>query len=241
MATVSMRSPASTAVALAALLLARGAFADEAKPTGPKAPPAAAAEPAPADPRAWETAPPSRRSGFLIGAAFGFGVASIVGFPNDVKKIGYAPYYTATGPRPSPIVEVWLGGALADWLNFAIGFGGGTLLATGDNTARSAAGMFHLEVFPLFHVSDKLRDLGLMFDAGSGVATVTSPDDTKLVDSSAASLLGGGVIWEPVKFWRFRGGPFLMGNYVWSDTARRPAIFAGWRMNLYTGTVKPPP
>lgn len=231
MATVFLRS---SAVALAALLIAPAAHGDDEKPA------AVAAQTTPADPNAWEKAPPTRRSGFLVGAAFGFGVASIVGFPNDLKKIGYAPYYTATGVRPAPVVELWLGWALADWVSFGIGMSGSQLLGTGDNTARSVTGMFRVELFPLFYVSDKLRDLGIMIDAGTGVANVTTPKDERLVESSAASLVGGGVFWEPVQFWRVRGGPFLLGNYVWSDTARRPAIFAGWRMSLYTGTVKPP-
>ncbi|MFT3766593.1 MAG: hypothetical protein QM820_13930 [Minicystis sp.] len=239
MATVSLRSLGSTAVALGALLVTGAAAADEpAKVAGDAsaaaATPRASAAP-PADPSAWEKAPATRRSGFNLGAAMGFGLASIVGFPNDVKKIGYVPYYTATGARPTPVFEVWLGGALADWLNFGLGVTGNLVLATGDNKARSVAGIFHVEIFPLFHVSERLQDLGITIEAGTGVATVTSPKDEKLVDSSAASLVGGGVFWEPVRAWRFRGGPFLMGNYMWSDTARRPAIFAGFRMSLYSG------
>ena len=230
MATVSPRLPGSTAVALAALLLPGAATADEVKVV------TAVAEPAPAvDPSAWEKAPATRRSGFVIGTALGGGIASIVGFPNDARKIGYAPYYTATGVRPSPLLELWLGGALTDWFTFGLGFTAGSLFLTGDTRATAGAGVFHIEVFPLFYVSEKLRDLGVMLDAGTGSATVKSKADVKLVDSSAASLVGAGVFWEPARFWRFRGGPFVMGNYVWSDTARRPGIFAGWRMSLYTG------
>lgn len=215
------------AVTLAALLLPGAASADE-----PAAPASPAADP---DPKAWEKAPATRRSGFTVGTAIGGGLASIVGFPNDAKKIGYAPYYTATGPRPSPVFELWIGGALTDWFTFGLGFTGGSLFLTGDNKASAGAGLFHIEAFPLFYVSEKLRDLGVMLDVGTGAASVKSKADVKLVDSSAASLLGGGVFWEPARFWRIRGGPFLMGNYVWSDTARRPGIFAGWRMSLYTG------
>jgi hypothetical protein len=208
------------AVALAALLIAPAALAEEAKPADPES--------------AWETAPPARRGGFAMGVALGAGVGSIVGFPNDVKKIGYQRYYTVTDVRPSPVLSVWLGGALADWVSFGIGFTGGSLLATGDNAARSGAGMFHIELFPLFYVSERLRDLGVWIDAGAGTATVTTKDDVKLVDGASASMVGGGVFWEPARFWKIRGGPFLMGNYMWSDSMRRPAIFAGWRMSLYT-------
>ena len=73
-----------------------------------------------------------------------------------------------------------------------------------------------------------------MFDAGIGTATVTDAMSTRVVDGSAAALIGGGLFYEAVRTWKIAQGPFLMGNYVWSDTARRPAIFAGWRMSLYT-------
>jgi hypothetical protein len=210
------------AVALATLLPGVAA-AEEAKP--------AAADPA-APPEPWEIAPTTRRGGFMIGGALGFGVASIVGFPNDVKKIGYAPYYTATGVRPTFTPELWAGGALTDWINFGLGVTLSGLYA--HDKATSIAGMFHLELFPLFYVGEKLRDLGVIVDVGTGTASVTDASGTKLVDGSAASLVGGGVFWEPRLFAKLRGGPFLMGNYLWSDTARRPALFAGWRMNLYT-------
>ncbi|APR84723.1 Hypothetical protein A7982_10072 [Minicystis rosea] len=244
MATVSLRLLGSSAVALMTLLVPSAAFADDpqadAKAKVAAGAPAGEVAKAEPDPNAWMTAPATRRSGFMVGAATGFGLGSIVGFPNDVKKIGYAPYYTATGARPTTMLEVWLGGALADWINFGLGFTSSMVLATGDNKARSGGGLFHIELFPLFYVSDRLRDLGIVLDVGAGVATITSPKDQKLVDSSAASLIGGGVIWEPLKVWRFRGGPFLMGNYMWSDTARRPAIFMGFRMNLYSGPSAPP-
>src|SRR5436309_3173586 len=102
MATVLPRFPGPLAVAVAALLLPRAAAADDAKPAATEAPrgplpaapraPAASSAPLPA----WETAPASRRSGFTAGIALGFGLASIVGYPNDAKKIGFQRYYTAT-------------------------------------------------------------------------------------------------------------------------------------------------
>lgn len=220
MASSPARNLGPSAVVLALMAVASPAIADDPKPADP--------------PSSWENAPPTRRGGFALGVALGAGVASIGGYPSDVKKIGDDRYYTVTGVRPAPVLEIWLGGALADWVSFGVGFTGGSLLATGDDTARSGAGLFHIELFPLFYVHEKLRDLGLMIDAGAGAASVTSKADKKLVDSSAASLVGAGVLWEPVKLWRIRGGPFLMGQYMWSDSARRPAIFAGFRMSLYT-------
>jgi hypothetical protein len=211
------RAPRGRALALAALLLPGVARADDAKPA------------------AWETAPATWRGSFVAGAEVGFGLASVAGYPNDVKKIGFASYYTATGARPASIVEAWVGVALTDWITFAIGLGGTPLYATGTDKARTVAGVFHIEAFPLFYVRPRLRDLGVTFEAGTGVTTVTDSTDTTIVASSAASFIGGGLFWEPLHTWRIHSGPFLLGDYMWSDTVRRPAIFVGFRASLYTG------
>jgi hypothetical protein len=213
-------SAAAWAAAIAALLVPAAVRADDATP---------------AEPAAWETAPATRRSGFVVGFQVGVGIASIAGYPNDVKKIGFAPYYTATGARPAALVEGWIGGALTDWITFAVGFAGTPISAAGSDGARTLAGAFHIEAFPLFYVVPALRDLGVSFDAGTGVSSVTDAMGNKLVDSSAASFVGAGVFWEPLHLWRFRAGPFLLGDYMWSDTVRRPALFAGFRTSLYTG------
>jgi hypothetical protein len=210
-------APRGGAVALAVLLLPGLARADDAPPP------------------AWETTPATWRGGFVAGAEVGVGLASVAGYPNDVKKIGFASYYTATGVRPASIVEAWIGGAITDWINFGIGFGGTPLYATGTDKARTFVGVFHIEAFPLFYVGPRLRDLGVTFEAGTGVTSLTDSTGTKIVDSSAASFVGGGLFWEPIHTWRIHSGPFLLGDYMWSDTVRRPAIFIGFRGSLYTG------
>jgi hypothetical protein len=220
MATVSPRSLGAVAVTLAALVSAEIARADEPKP---------------AEPAAWETAPATRRSGFVVGTAVGFGVGGIAGFPNDVKKIGYIPYYAVTGPRPAPLLSAWVGGALTDWLTFGVGVSASFVLGTGENRAESVAGLFHIEAFPLFYVSDRLRDLGVTFEAGAGTGSLTAPSGDKLVDASLASMTAAGAFWEGLAFWRIRGGPFVMARYQWSDTAKIPGVYAGFRLSLYTG------
>jgi hypothetical protein len=177
---------------------------------------------------------PTRRGGFVVGLAAGVGVASIVGYPNDSRKEGYASWYTATGARPSALGQLWIGNAFSDWFVFGLGFTYSPLFATGGDKARSFGGLFHIEAFPLYTFGGHLRDLGIMLDAGIGTATVTDAMSNRLVDGSAAALIGGGVFYEVVRTWKIGQGPFLMGNYVWSDTAIRPAIYAGWRMSLYT-------
>jgi hypothetical protein len=224
------RAGARGACAIALLSFAPAvALAEEPAPEPPKPSGDAIVSITPAAPPK-----PTRRGGFVVGLTAGAGAASLVGYPNDEQKIGYASYYTVTGVRPAGLAQLWIGGAFSDWITFGVGFSGTPIFATGSNQARSSAGMFHIEAFPLFALGGRLRDLGIMLDAGFGTANVTDPTGTKLVDSSSTSLLGGGVFYEGIRTWKIAQGPFLMGNYMWSDTALRPGIFAGWRVSLYT-------
>lgn len=203
----------------------------------PEAPAEAAgqAAEAPAASKAWEKVIPTRRGGFTVGVMAGFGVASVVGFPNDSLKINRERYYTVTGVRPSPGGTAWFGAALTDWFTFGVGATGGWTLATGDQKVTTVGFVFHLEGFPLFPLGGGARDVGVMFDAGLGVASVDSKSTGEsLVGGSGCSIIGGGVFYEGVRFWKIHGGPYLSGNYFWMDTVRRPGIFLGWRMALYT-------
>lgn len=170
----------------------------------------------------------------MLGLDVGIGLASIVGYPNDVTKIGFASAYTVTGVRPATLGEAWLGAAITDWINFGLGVTSSLFFDTGSNKARSLGGLFRIEGFPLYALGGRLRDLGVRFDAGVGSATIADPGGNLLVDSSFASIIGGGIFWEGLRAWKTAHGPMLVGNYVFSDTARRPAIFLGWRSVLYS-------
>jgi hypothetical protein len=219
---------AAVAVCAACAVLAPASAARADDSMAPLHEDPAAAAPPPASER------PTRRGGLTVGVEAGFGLASIVGYPNDLTKIGYAGYYTATGARPAGVVEGWVGTAISDWLSFSLGATASSLLASGGDKARSYGGMFHIEAFPLFALGGHLRDLGVRVDAGLGFASVTDATGASLVDSSFGSLIGGGIFYEGIRAWKTAHGPFLMGNYVFTDTALRPAIFIGWRSVLYT-------
>lgn len=228
---LALCSPAPLFALWAALLVGRDAHADPKAP--PAAPAASAAEPAKP---AWETQAPERRGGIAVGLSLGAGVASMVGFPADPKKVNRLRYYTATGVRPTGIGTVWVGNAITDWFVFSIGFTGGGLVATGDNTATAFAPIFHIEAFPLLSFGGRLRDLGVMLDAGIGIAIAWSDKDPvhNLIDGTGCSVIGGGVFYEGFQVWRLRSGPFVAGDYYWSDFVRRPSVFLGWRTSLYT-------
>ena len=195
-----------------------------------------------APPKPWEVAPATRRAGFITGVFAGFGIASVAGFPNDLKKIGRARYYTVTGVIPGGSGMLWIGGALTDYFNFGLGLQASQLISSG-NTINNVAFTFHVEAFPLFPLGGAWRDAGVLLDAGTGSVIVHSKDDSThaLVDGGATSEIGGGVFYEGLQLGKFGLGPFLLGNYYWSDSARRPGVFAGLRGTLYAARPKKKP
>jgi hypothetical protein len=213
-------APLSAAVVL---VVAAPAAAEAPESTGKESP-------------AWDSAPATYRSGFVVGLALGSGVVSFSGYPNDSRKIGLLSHYTATGASFGGMGSLWFGGALSDWFTFGVGFTGGSMPLLSDQKASSGGLIFHVEAYPLFTLGKRWRDVGVMFDAGTGSATVTPKDsEKKLIDGGSASQIGGGPFYEGFKLWKLKGGPFIEGSYVWSDSVRRPAVFFGWRTSLYTG------
>lgn len=196
------------------------------------APRPAAAEEEPA----WQSKPAERRSGFTAGVALGLGVGSAAGYPNDVRKIGLESYYTETGLALGGGTHLWLGGALSDWLNFGVGFAGGSL-ATGDTATSGGGILFRVEAFPLYAWNGFYRDLGVSVEAGTGGSTTTPADDadTTLIESGSASMLGVGAFYEGIRVWQLGMGPTVSLDYVWSSTVRQPQLFLGWRTAVYSG------
>jgi len=196
----------------------------------------AAPEPSGKESPAWDIARATHRSGFVVGLSLGTGVVAFSGYPNDSRKIGLASHYTETGASIGGTFSLWIGGALSDWFTFGLGFTGGSMPLLSDQKATASGLIFHVEAYPLFPRGGHWRDLGILFNAGTGSATVTPKDsDKKLIDSGSASLIGAGPFYEGFKLWKTKGGPFVEGSYIWSDSVRRPGLFFGWRTALYTG------
>jgi hypothetical protein len=214
------RSPLASSLALAFLTLAL------------LSPRSAAAE----DEPAWQSQAAQRRSGFSAGVALGLGVGSVAGYPNDVRKIGFESYYTETGLAPGGSMHLWLGGALSDWLNFGVGFAGGSL-STSDTATSGGGILFRVETFPFYAWDGRYRDLGVSIEAGTGASTTTPADDadSTLIDSGSASMLGVGAFYEGIRVWQLGMGPFASFDYVWSSTVLQPQLFLGWRTAVYSG------
>ncbi|WP_437943460.1 hypothetical protein WMF27_40365 [Sorangium sp. So ce281] len=203
-------------------------------PAAAAAQPAASGETPAADPL---FAPRSavRRGGLAAGIAGGLALGSAAGFQNDVQKIGFQRHYTETGVGIGAGGYVWIGGALADWLTFGAAFGGHGLSAA-DHASLAGGFMLHTEVFPLFSLADRWRDVGVAFDAGTGVAYTTSDaDGAEVIDGALPARIGGGVFYEGIRLWKVAMGPWLYADYTWSTSVRQPGFYLGWRTALYTG------
>lgn len=211
-----------------------------ADPPGKDEPGPARASKAEAEP-AWQTAPATRRSGFLLGVSLGMAIGKGAGYPNDARKIGRASSYAETDIGFGGSTIVWLGGALTDWLTFGVGLGGGGITA-GDLSAGAGAFIFRTEVFPAFAMGGKLRELGTYFEAGGGGGTITPKDDTNklLADSGSASRIAFGGFYDGIRLWRVSMGPFVGVDYTWSETMRLGTIGLGWRTALYAGSIQEP-
>lgn len=177
-----------------------------------------------------------RRSGLAVGIAGGFSLGSAAGYPNDVQKIGYQRHYTETGVGVGGGGYLWIGGALTDWFTFGGAVGGHGLIAANHSTLAGGF-MFHTEIFPLFSLGGLWREVGVIFDAGTGVA-YTAADaggDTDVIDGALPARIGGGVFYEGIRLWKVSMGPWLYADYTWSASVRQPAFYLGWRSAIYTG------
>jgi len=205
------------------------AAAVETPPESPKS-----AEPAPDASKAWETAPHEHRGGFVVGLTALGGVGASNGFPSDAKKIGRLAHYTESGLGFAGAGGLWIGGALADWLNFGVGGSFSTIL-NGATRSPSPIILFHSDVYPLYPLGGQWRNLGVIAEFGLGFpSTIDLETEETLIDGGGSSYVLGGVFWEGIEAWKLKMGPMLAAHYMFSDSIRRPAAVLGFRMTLYS-------
>jgi len=178
-------------------------------------------------------APALRRSGFSIGLAGGLLTSSARGYPNDVAKIDVPEFEAHTGLGVATGGALWLGGALADWLNVGIGLIGGGIERNG---VRGSGGAFNvrIEAFPLFYRGGPFQDLGVLFTAGLGGYTIERGKE-KLAEGGGTSAVGLGAFYEPWRLWQFSFGPQLEYSHQFSDTMSAHTLVVGMRTVFYGG------
>lgn len=206
-------------------------------PLAPPAPPARdekAPVDTPVDPM---DRPGEHRSGVVFGVALGIGTLDVSGYPNSASALGDPRKYHSSGAILGGGQRIFLMGALADTFNFGVWVGG----LTGENATTKVAtttGGFRVEAFPLYHVSPKLRDLGLVAQLGVGHAVADKKDGSLSVDGTE-SMLGAGVLYELARP-RFIGlrvtpGLFAEYQYVSSASIDSHGVIVGARIAFYGG------
>jgi hypothetical protein len=222
------------AIVFAAVGVTREASAQQASDAPPAGPLEGTIGSAGADkPAAWETAAPERRGSFAMGIGLGGGVGAAYGYPNDSAKIGHPAYHATSGAGAALGSTIWIGGALADWLSFGVGFGYSNILSA-ETSSPAPYGLFHTDLYPLYGLGKAFRDLGAMADFGLGFPTTTDKKtNLAIIQGEASSYVFVGIGWEGLTAWKLRMGPFAGIHYMFSDSVSRPVGLIGFRMTLY--------
>jgi len=175
----------------------------------------------------------TRRSGFVAGLTLGVVAGNAYGYPNELAKLGDPLYRRNTAGAAGGINRLWFGGALTDYFVFGLGFAG-MGLKHGQTSAAGSAFVFHVEAYPLFYRGGVFRDLSIFGDFGAGGMKITGHGREE-ADGGLMSVLGGGVGYEPLRFWKFTLGPSLEYWHWWSQTMTVNSVAAEARLTFVGG------
>jgi hypothetical protein len=199
--------------------------------------PAHGAEPA-ADEKEWNGGfggpKNQRRADFTFGLTAGFGIGQAAGFPNEADKIDVEGFRQSTGFGSGGVGALWFGGALADWLNFGVGYAQPTLTGNG-LTARGQGFVVRTEVFPLYRLGGTFRDLGAQGSFGLGISQLRDKNGVEKAMGGNMSFIALGAFHESVRFGGFRLGPTLDYSYLYSVTMDQHVVSLGARLAFYAG------
>ncbi len=184
-------------------------------------------------------APNDRRAGVVLGMSGGFGVAGSSGYPNGATKIGDPAFYSSSDLMTGSGGSFFVMGALTDYVNFGLWFGGGTYQSS---TWRSSGGGggFRVEAFPLLRLVPALADLGVFTQLGIGATTLHVKVPGNYPDADGAqSFIGAGVFyeWSLVKLLggHLATGPALEYDVTTSRSIERHGALLGGRFVFYGG------
>jgi hypothetical protein len=177
--------------------------------------------------------PAVRREGIMVGVAGGLTLNAASGYPNDVSQIGLPEFEATTGLGVSTGGALWLGGALADWLNIGLGAVGGSFEHRGLQASGGSFGL-RIEAFPLFSRGGFYQDLGMSFTAGVGGYTLKRGGET-VAEGEATSSVGVGALYEGFRFWRISTGPQIEYTHQFSRSLSSHLFIIGWRAAFYGG------
>jgi hypothetical protein len=180
----------------------------------------------------------STRAGFILSLMAGYGVAGAAGYPNNSNQIGDPNYYSASDAMVGSGAGLFLGGAIADYLNFGFFFAFQGAKSKQWESRSSGFGV-RLEAFPLVYAVPTLKNLGAFaqFGIGSAKLDVIAPGYPEA--AGVSSFLGVGVMYEFKIFSLFGGhavaGPTLEYDTVYSQSIATSAGMLGGRIAFYSG------
>jgi len=174
-----------------------------------------------------------RRSGFVAGLTLGLAAGSASGYPNELAKLDNPLYERNTGGAFGGVNRLWIGGALTDYLVFGLGFAG-MGLKHDQTSAAGSAFIFHVEGYPLFYRGGVFQDLSIFGDFGAGGMKITGAGREE-ADGGLMSVLGVGVGYEPLRFWKFTFGPAVEYWHWWSQTLTMNSVAVEARLTFVGG------
>ena len=183
-------------------------------------------------------APAERRAGVVIGLMIGFGAAGSSGYPNSASKIDDPNYYSSSDLLGGSGFSFFVMGALTDYVNFGFWFGASTYQSK-DWRSTGGGGGLRVELFPLYTLVPKLRDLGIMGDFGFGGTKLTAKEGNYPPAVATESTIGVGAFYDFFLFkglgGHFAGGPNLEYDAIFSRSAERHGALLGGRFAFYGG------
>lgn len=182
--------------------------------------------------------PSERRSGVVLGLDLGAGLMTSSGYPNSAVKVNDPRYHAASGALVGTGESLFLMGALADVLNFGIWLGAGTY--ENDHwRSTGVAGGFRVDVFPLYALVPRLRDLGLAAKFGVGATELRAKHGESPGADGTSSYLGAGVFYELDLFHALGGhgtlAPLLEVQWIDTPSIERHGAVVGLRLAFYGG------
>src|ERR1700722_8632374 len=175
-----------------------------------------------AETKSWEKRRAETRTGIQLGLILGGGVAGSAGYPNSATKIGDPDYYSASGLMYGSTFSLLIMGALSDYLNFGFWFGSGSF-QNKDWRSTGGGGGFRLEVFPLYSLVPKLKNLGVAGQFGIGTTTLDAKFQANVSSDGNESFLGPAVFYE-ASIAKFLGGHAVLGPNLEYDVIQARSI-----------------
>lgn len=178
------------------------------------------------------------RSGLVVALMLGWGVAGSSGYPNDSSQIGNPAYYSSSDVMIGSGSGLFIGGALADYVNFGFFFVGQSYKSHDWNSKGAGAG-FRVETFPLVYAVPTLKNLGLFAQFGIGSASLDVSSGNYPEAKGVQSLIGIGGMYEITIFHILGGhgviGPTLEYDAIYSTSISSGAGLLGGRVAFYGG------